>query len=153
MNFSQKWDRIKSPWYHAGIAFYTRNPQRRIINFPKQHSDFATAKHQSTTHCFKPMVRIFKNMRNHLITHEGFNKSIAPSYFVECLLANIPNSLFGTNYQTTFINCHNFLNNNSMDNFMCLNGIRTLWGDTTENWNQPDARYFLDQLTNLWNNW
>ena len=34
--------------YYSGIAFYTRNPQQRIINFPKQHSDNATAKHQST---------------------------------------------------------------------------------------------------------
>jgi hypothetical protein len=40
-----------------------------------------------------------------------------------------------------------------MDNFLCLNGIRPLWGNTTENWNQNDARYFVDQLANLWNNW
>jgi len=139
--------------YYAGIAFYTRNPQQRIINFPKQHSDNATVKHQSTNQRFKPMVRIFKNMRNHLVSHEGFSKSTAPSYFIECLLANIPNDQFVSSNQSTFINCFNFLNNNAMDNFMCLNGIRPLWGDTTENWNKADARNFLDQLAQLWNNW
>ncbi len=139
--------------YYSGIAFYTRNPQQRIINFPKQHSDNATAKHQSTYNHFKPTVRIFKNMRNHLIAHSCFNKSTAPSYFVECLLANIPDINFVNSHTDTFINCYDFLNNNSMDGFMCLNGIRPLWGDTTENWNQTDARYFLDQLANLWNNW
>lgn len=92
-------------------------------------------------------------MRNHFINNSGFNKSTTPSYFVECFLANIPNNQFGIDYQTTFINCHNYLNNNSWANFMCLNGIRSLWGDTTENWNEDDARHFLDQLENLWNNW
>lgn len=139
--------------FYPGIAFYTRYPEHRIVNFPKLHSDNATAKHQATHQWFKPTVRIFKNMRNHFINNSGFNKSTTPSYFVECFLANIPNNQFGIDYQTTFINCHNYLNNNSWANFMCLNGIRSLWGDTTENWNEDDARHFLDQLENLWNNW
>jgi hypothetical protein len=36
---------------------------------------------------------------------------------------------------------------------MCLNGVRPLWGDTTENWNQADADTFLEQVAQLWNNW
>lgn len=144
---------LQADRYYVGIAFYTRNPEQRIINFPNYHSDNATTKHQSTNQRFKPTVRIFKNMRNHIVEHKNFSKSTAPSYFVECLLANIPNDQFVNTPQSTFINCHNYLNNNSMDNFMCLNGIRPLWGDTTENWNQDEARYFLDQLSNLWNNW
>lgn len=40
-----------------------------------------------------------------------------------------------------------------MDDFKCLNGVRPLWGDTSENWNQEDARYFLEQITQLWNDW
>ena len=139
--------------YHTGIAFYTRNESQRVVNFPKKHSENATAKHQATNSWFKPTVRIFKNMRKHMTANMGFNKSIAPSYFIECLIANIPNNQFGTNYQTTVISCHNYLTNNSMDNFMCLNGIRPLWGDTNENWNQEDARYFLEQIVQLWNNW
>ncbi|HMF48055.1 MAG TPA: nucleotidyltransferase [Candidatus Saccharimonadales bacterium] len=38
----------------------------RIANYPEQHSKFCTVKHQSTNSRFKPMVRIFKNMRNRL---------------------------------------------------------------------------------------
>lgn len=144
---------LQADRYHSGIAFYTRNPEQRIINFPKKHSDNASAKHQSTNQWLKPTVRIFKNMRNQLINNEGFNKSQAPSYFVECLLSNIPNNQFGINYETTIINCNNYLNSNSMDEFMCLNGIRPLWGNTSENWNQNHARYFLEQISQLWNDW
>lgn len=139
--------------HHKGVVFTTRNTFQKIINFPKKHSDNGTAKHQATNQWFKPTVRIFKNMRNHLVNNYGFQKSVAPSYFIECMLANIPHNQFGTNYQTTIINCHNYLTNNSKDGFMCLNGVRPLWGDTTENWNQADANTFLEQVAQLWNNW
>ncbi len=139
--------------HHKGVVFTTRNTCQKIYNFPKKHSDNGTTKHQATNQWFKPTVRIFKNMRNHLVNNYGFQKSIAQSYFIECMLSNIPNNQFGTNFQTTIINCHNYLSNNSKDNFMCLNGVRPLWGDTTENWNQADADIFLEQLAQLWNNW
>jgi hypothetical protein len=139
--------------HHKGIIFTTRNTNQSIINFPKKHSDNATIKHQGTNQWFKPTVRIFKNMRNHLVNNNGFQKSVAQSYFIECMLSNIPNNQFGTNYQATIINCHNYLTQNSKDNFMSLNGVRPLWGNTTENWNQADADNFLQQITNLWNNW
>lgn len=139
--------------YHKGIIFTTRNSAQKIINFPRKHSDNATAKHQASTQWFKPTVRVFKNIRNHLVANAGFQKARAQSYYIECLLSNIPNNQFGTNYQTTFLNCHNYLTQNSMDNFKCLNGIRPLWGNTTENWNQVDANHFLDQAAQLWNNW
>ncbi|MCB0537196.1 MAG: nucleotidyltransferase [Bacteroidetes bacterium] len=144
---------LASDKYHSGITFKTRNTNEKVINFPVKHSDNATTKHQATNSWFKPTVRIFKNMRKYMTANSGFNKSLAPSYFIECLIANIPNNQFGRNYQTTVINCHNYLTQNSMDDFMCLNGIRPLWGDSNENWNQVDAKYFLEQIVQLWNNW
>ncbi len=139
--------------HHKGVVFTTRNTFEKIINFPKKHSDNGTAKHQATNQWFKPTVRIFKNMRNHLVNNYGFQKAVAPSYFIECMLANIPHNQFGTNFQTTIINCHNYLTNNPKDGFMCLNSVRPLWGNTTENWNQADADTFLEQVAQLWNNW
>lgn len=75
--------------HHNGIAFTTRNTYQTIINFPKQHSDNGTTKHQASNQWFKPTVRIFKNMRNHLVNNAGFQKSTAQSYYIECLLSNI----------------------------------------------------------------
>lgn len=137
--------------YYPGIAFYARNGGNRTVNFPKRHSDNATAKHQSSNQWFKPTVRIFKNIWNYLISNNGFVKATAPSYFVECMLSNVPDAQFGTNYQTTTTNCINYLLQNEKSNFKCLNGIRPLWGTTTENWNQTDANLYLNEIVKLWN--
>jgi hypothetical protein len=74
----------------SGIAFFTSD-SRLIDNFPKQHSTNLTAKHQATGGRLKPMVRIFKNLRNSLIE---LPEGVAPSYFIEGLLYNVPNGRF-----------------------------------------------------------
>ena len=51
--------------YHEGVAFFSGG--NRIDNFPNQHSANLTSKHQATKGNFKPMVRVFKNMRNTMI--------------------------------------------------------------------------------------
>jgi hypothetical protein len=51
--------------YHEGVAFFSG--ATRIENFPTQHSANCTTKHQATSGNFKPMVRVFKNMRNAMI--------------------------------------------------------------------------------------
>src|SRR5206468_3663591 len=48
--------------YADGIYFFASNGTR-IINFPKQHTENCTTKHQGTGQWFKPMVRVLKNMR------------------------------------------------------------------------------------------
>jgi hypothetical protein len=67
--------------YHEGVAFYSGG--KRIENFPKQHSENITAKHQATKGNFKPMVRVFKNMRNSMIEKRLLADGVAPSYFIE----------------------------------------------------------------------
>lgn len=144
---------IFSNTYYQGIRFVTRHTNEEVINFPKRHSDKASIKHQNSNSWFKPTVRIFKNIRNHLVYNHGFDKEVAPSYFIECLISNIPNNQFTTNYQTTVWNVITYLSNNPINNFICLNGARPLWGETQENWSQENALYFLGRIRNLWNNW
>jgi hypothetical protein len=36
---------------------------------------------------------------------------VAPSYFVEGLIYNVPDANFGGNYKDTFVNCFNWLVN------------------------------------------
>jgi hypothetical protein len=67
--------------YHEGVAFYSG--RKRTENFPKQHSENCTAKHQATNGNFKAMVRIFKNMRNTMIEKGLLADGVAPSYFIE----------------------------------------------------------------------
>ena len=75
--------------YHEGVAFYSGGT--RIENFPKQHSENITAKHQATKGNFKPMVRVFKSMRNSMIEKKLLADGVAPSYFIEGMLSNVPN--------------------------------------------------------------
>src|SRR5690606_21856487 len=49
--------------YVKGICFWNGKGER-IANYPKQHSANLTEKHQNTSTWFKPVVRVFKNMRS-----------------------------------------------------------------------------------------
>lgn len=57
--------------YDEGIIFDSSAAKGTIINYPKLHSTACTQKHQRTKSNFKPIVRIFKNIKNTLI---GNNK-------------------------------------------------------------------------------
>ena len=81
-----------APRCHKGVAFF--RAARRIENFPKQHSDNCTTKHKQRISNFKPMVRVFKNMRNTMIEKGLLAEGVAPSYFIEGMLYNVPNEKF-----------------------------------------------------------
>lgn len=138
--------------FHQGIAFRRSDNNVQVINFPKYHSTNDTLKHQRTSSYFKPTIRIIKNMRSTLIDHDIIDKKLAPSYFIECLLYNVPDSNFTTNYSTSIYNVLDYLNNTDWENFKCVNGITPLWGITTETWDQISARKFLAAVINKWNN-
>jgi hypothetical protein len=93
--------------YHEGVAFYSGG--ERIENFPKQHSENCTTKHQATNGNFKPMVRVFKNMRNRMIKKGLLSDGVAPSYFIEGMLSNVPNDKFTGDYGDMFVACFNWV--------------------------------------------
>ena len=80
--------------YTDGIVFWTPDGAD-IVNYPKQHSENCTTKHQATNGWFKPTVRILKNMRNAMIAQGYIKDGLAPSYFLEGMLYNVPNGQFG----------------------------------------------------------
>ena len=92
--------------YHEGVAFYSGG--KRIENFPNQHSENCTGKHQATKGNFKPMVRVFKNMRNTMIEKGLLAYGVAPSYFIESMLSNVPNDKFAGDYGDMWVECFNW---------------------------------------------
>ena len=94
--------------YVEGILFYTSSYEE-IINYPKPHSANLTAKHQATLGWFKPVVRIFKNLRRRLVSDGKLSSGEAPSYYLEGLLYNVPNSLFGGSYADCFCEAINWI--------------------------------------------
>ena len=132
--------------YVKGMCFWSRNDNRQIINYPKVHYDNGVSKHQNSNEWYKPSVRLFKNSRGYI------SGDLTPSYFLECMLYNVPNSKFGTNYQNTFCNVVNWLNETNLDDFVCQNGQLKLFGLTPEQWDTNQAKRFIKNLISLWNN-
>jgi hypothetical protein len=137
-----------------GVLFITTDGTC-IINYPKQHSENTTRKHQATGEWLKPTVRIFKNMRNRLIRDGRIKSGVAPSYFIEGMLYNVPVSEFGVSYANTVDKCWGWLNSPpDAGALMCANGIHPLLRDNTHtSWPIQGYLDFLAEIKNLWFQW
>lgn len=139
--------------YVTGVCFYTPSWDK-IINYPKQHSDNCTVKHQATKFYFKPMVRILKNARVKL-ANDGMIETlgIAPSYFVEGLMYNVPNYLFMGSYQDAMIGAFNWIVEQVRSKFVTANEQFYLLGDSAVTWPAANCEAFLGAFITLWNDW
>lgn len=136
--------------YDEGICFFTSSGTM-IENFPKQHSDNCTAKHQSTKSWFKPMVRIFKNIRNTMIEKKLLAEGVAPSYFVEGMLYNVPHDKFGGTYQQTWISCFNHIVTAKRDDLVCANYMHWLVRDNSPtSWPVANFNTFTAAAKRYW---
>ncbi len=139
--------------YDEGICFYTLAGER-ISNYPKQHSKNCTKKHQNTDEWFKPMVRVFKNLRGTLIDRGMLEKGAAPSYYLEGLLYNVPSEFFKTSYQACFINGINWIQKADKSKFVCANEQYYLLREGSPvTWREANCEAFLAAAIKLWNEW
>ena len=103
--FEQYGPRVPPYWFRGepdrGIAFLTRNEQRRITNFPEQHYSNGIAKNKRTGRRYKNVVRVLKRIRNH-ITDNPQTPQVArtlakdtPSFLIESMVFNCPDFNFG----------------------------------------------------------
>lgn len=108
-----------------------------IYNFPKIHKENGVSKMSSTNSMYKKYIRIFKNFRKKV--GDEF-----PSYFIECLLYNVPNDKFDTVLTEGFVKITNWLNSkNDKSNFISQNGIIKLFGAKSTQWQESDANDFI----------
>jgi hypothetical protein len=139
--------------YHGGICFWLPDGTR-VENFPKQHSANCTTKHQNTSSMFKPMVRIWKNLRNRMVADGKITKGLAPSYFVEGMLWNVPPSSFVNSYADTFINCLNWVQASDKAKLTTASGLHWLVRDGSPTcWPTKDVTSFLSAVKSTWTNW
>ena len=138
--------------YAKGICFF-KPDGIRIVNYPRQHSENCTAKHQATNRWFKPTVRILKNIRRAIVNDGIIDKTIAPSYFLEGLLYNVPDEKFGGSYQDTLVSCINWIREADRSKFVCANEQFILFGTWPETW--PVAHYdqFMNAFVDYWKDW
>jgi len=139
--------------YNTGIVFWTTDG-KEIINFPLQHMENCTSKHQSTSNRFKPNVRIIKNMRNEMIERSIISPKSAPSYYLEGMLWNVPNPKFVNSYGDTFANYWNWLDDCVAADLVCANTLHFLVRDGHDIcWNMEDYTSTLTGLRKLWADW
>jgi hypothetical protein len=79
-------------WYESGTMLLL-DRGGAIENWPHQHYDSGVAKNARTSKRFKAIVRIIKRLRN-LMQEAGTFVGPAPSYLLECLVWNAPDSCF-----------------------------------------------------------
>ncbi len=142
--------------YVDGIRFHSWRDNRQVINFPKPHYDNGVTKHSKdrTDGWYKPTVRMFKNARTYLVDQGSLSQDVAPSYFVECLLYNLPDAAFGESLQGTLVEAWNWLWQKApTDKLVCQNEQLALFGNTPEQWDSLKAKKLLEALKVLWQNW
>ncbi len=138
------YDKFESKYEDStrGIYFYTRDSRREIINYPKLHFHNGADKNSKTNQNDKPTFRLFKNAKKMIINRYSYPLE-APSYYIECLLYNVPNNCFVNNRQDTYIKVVNWLGENLNSSFICQNKMLNLFGNKPEQWKLKDAEYFI----------
>lgn len=139
--------------YVEGMKFYTLRENRPVVNYPKQHINNGAGKNSLANGEYKPSIRMFKNARNYLKGKHMVTDGMAPSYFIEGLMFNVPPALFTSNRQKTYEGVVTWLSQVRYDEFLCQNGQVLLFGTTPEQWNQDDARRMVAAWKVLWDRW
>ncbi|MFB1118778.1 nucleotidyltransferase [Dickeya dadantii] len=140
--------------YDEGICFFN-GAGELIANYPKQHSENLTRKHQASNKWLKPMVRVLKNLRSKLVADGKLNVGLAPSYYLEGLLYNVPNEKFGISCADCFVNAMSWIQTEAdMYKLLCANEKYYLLSEGTHtSWEKADAEAFIEAAINMWNEW
>lgn len=142
-----------------GVKFQDQGNGQWIVNFPKQHRDNGSDKNSlsRTSQKYKPTVRMLKNAREKLINDGYIDSKLAPSYFVECLLYNVPDPCFSGTYREKFSQVLEWLeeqiSDDALNDFCCQNEQGKLFGYSFVQWRDYKATTFVQQLRDLWDDW
>jgi hypothetical protein len=140
--------------YAEGICFFDK-ANNQIANYPRQHCENLTVKHQSTGGRLKPMIRVLKNLRSCLIDKGMLGTGKAPSYYLEGLLYNVPDNKFSNSFGDTFADAINWIRLDADKTklvtaneqfYLLRDGVKTCWP-------KADAEEFLTAAVRLWNEW
>lgn len=132
-----------------GIKFYSDNGSE-IISFPNQHYSNGTTKTEQTFRLYKRMVRILKVMNYRLIDNGTISDKLVSSFFIECLVYNVPNGNFiSGNYTQTLRNVIVKIYEDMKSNADYTEVNQLLW--LFSNKNPRTRQNALDFMQNCWN--
>lgn len=142
--------------YKKGITFWQKNNGIQIRNFPHNHYNNGVTKNQDSGSNYKSIVRVIKNIKARLIELKRISEDLAPSYYIECLLYNVPSRNFNqTYYQDVIGIILDYLASQSdsgkLPDFICQNECRYLFRGIDPHWNEENCKLFLQQLIRFYN--
>ena len=140
--------------YKQGIGFYLTDQRRWVVSYPaEQHHQRGLKKERATNRRFKRTIRMFKAARNQLVDKGALTKEDAPSYFIVCLLYNVPDGRFGPELAPTYLGILTWLKTAKLKDFQCQNGLVPLFGRQREQWTVAKAQAFVKALQEMWDSW
>jgi hypothetical protein len=139
---------------HWGMQFFDSagNP---IVNYPKYHIANGERKNAPAraSGCYKPTVRVFKNLRNYLYDNRLLAEGSVPSYFLECTIHNVPDNLFAGGVNVSVPNILRYLRATAPAGFYCQNGVVPLFGQHSTQWSEENYTAFVTAAVNAWDHW
>lgn len=80
-------------------------------------------------------------------------EGVAPSYFLEGMLSNVPSNVYGSSYQQTVINCFNHIYGmQDKSQLTCTNGIHWLLRPGhSVCWSPEQHTAFMEAFKSYWN--
>ena len=139
--------------YKGGIGFYLPDERRWVVSYPQQHHQRGLKKERATSNRFKRTIRMFKAARHRLVDKGALTKDDAPSYFIECLLYNVPDHLFEQKLAPTYVGILTWLKTAKLKDFQCQNGQVPLFGGQREQWTAEKSRAFVKAMQEMWDTW
>ena len=143
-------DLVVTPSHKEGIGFYLPDERRWVVSFPQQRHQRGSKKEKAADKRFKRTIRMFKAARNRLVNRRALTKEDTPSYFIECLLYNVPDDLFAPKLAPTYVGILTWLKTARLNDFQCQNPQLPLFGPQPEQWSVKKAPAFVKALQEMW---
>ncbi|MCC6557965.1 MAG: nucleotidyltransferase domain-containing protein [Polyangiaceae bacterium] len=141
--------------YFSGVEMRPiSNTAKRIINWHQQHYDQGVARNDATGRRFKRVTRILKRLRDDMreggTAEQKAAADVTPSFLIECLVFNAPDSCFGivegSYYEDVKATIKNLWNATKDDatcsNFVEVSRMKMLFG-AGQPWTRDQAHAFL----------
>jgi hypothetical protein len=123
--------------FHKGTRIYPDDGSSHIHNWPEQQRINGIAKNDATGRRYKRMVRALKRIENELVK-SGTIEAL-PSFLMECLVYNCPNSDFNSN---TYVA--------DMREVLATIYNATLTAESCNDWLEVSGRKYLFRVSQPW---
>ncbi len=137
--------------FYEGIKFFSSDGLE-IINYPNLQYNNGVKKNDATQRKFKRTVRLFKRIKNRMVEEGLPVPNSIKSFFIECLIYNVPNQFFTTNtswndiLRDSIIHIHNStIDLQKCKNLIEVNEMFYLF-HSSRKWNIEDTNLFAKQM-------